>query len=140
MKYLLDTSVISELVRPKPEAGVVRWLDERDEESLFLSVLTLGELHKGVVRLPTGPRKNKLQYWIDEDLSRRFYGKILDITVEVAAEWGHLQAHGLNRGEPIPVVDSLIAATAIVNHLTVATRNTKDLERCGAPVYNPWPA
>lgn len=138
MKYLLDTSAVSELVRPKPEAKVVRWIDEREEGSLFLSVLIFGELHKGIALLPDGPRKNKLRNWVDEDLMLRFDGRILEVNLEVAAEWGRLQAHAAGRGEPVPVVDSLIAATAVVHHLTVVTRNVKDFARCGVSVHDPW--
>lgn len=140
MKYLLDTSAVSELVRPRPDARVVRWIDERDESGLFLSVLTIGELHNGIALLPTGPRKNRLQDWVDEELSRRFQGRILDVNLDVAAEWGRLKARSDDRGEPVPVIDGLIASTAIVHHLTVVTRNIKDFARCGVAVHDPWAA
>lgn len=140
MKYLLDTSVVSELVKPKPEEGVIRWLRERDDALLFLSVLTLGELHMGVARLPAGGRKQRLVNWLDEELARRFEGRLLAVDAETAVEWGRLRAAASARGESLPVVDSLIAATAIVHHLTVATRNVKDLVRCGAPIFDPWTA
>lgn len=138
MKYLLDTSAVSELVRPKPEAKVVRWIDEREEGTLFLSVLIFGELHKGIALLPDGPRKNRLRDWVDEELMLRFDGRILEVDLEVACEWGRLQARAASRGEPLPVMDSLIAATAVVHHLTVVTRNVKDFARCGVSVHDPW--
>lgn len=138
MKYLLDASALSELAKPRPEPKVVRWIDERDEAALFLSVLTLGELHKGIARLPQGPRRNRLSDWVDEELARRFEGRVLPVDLEVAEEWGRLQGRAASRGEPLPVVDSLIAATALVHHLTVVTRDVKDMARCGAPVHDPW--
>jgi predicted nucleic acid-binding protein len=138
VKYLLDTSAVSELVRPKPETRVVRWIDERDESSLFLSVLTIGELHNGIALLPIGPRKNRLQNWVDGELARRFQGRVLDVNLDVAAEWGRRKARSDTRGAPVPVIDSLIASTAIVHNLTVVTRNIKDFTRCGVAVYDPW--
>lgn len=138
MRYLLDTSAVSELAKPKPEAKVVRWIDERDGDSLFLSVMTLGEIHKGIARLPEGTRRSRLGEWVDEGLARRFEGRILAVDQEVAAEWGRLQGAAAARGAPLPVVDGLIAATAIVHHLTVVTRDVGDMARCGAPVHDPW--
>lgn len=138
MKYLLDTSAVSELVRPKPDPRVAAWIDERDESGLYLSVLTLGELHHGIALLAAGARKNKLQDWVDEELSRRFQGRILDVDADTAAQWGRLKARAETRGEPVLVVDSLIAATALVHNLIVVTRNVKDFVRCGVSVHNPW--
>ncbi|MBI2889687.1 MAG: type II toxin-antitoxin system VapC family toxin [Nitrospirae bacterium] len=138
MRYLVDTSAISELIRPRPEPKVVRWIDERDEASLFLSVLTLGELHKGIARLADGKRKARLRDWVDDDLGRRFYARILPVDAETAVAWGRMQGEAAARGEPLPAVDSLIAATAVVHHLTVVTRNVRDIARCGAEVLNPW--
>ena len=103
-------------------------------------MLTLGELHKGVAKLAEGARKTKLRDWIDEDLCRRFQGRLLPVDLEVACEWGRLQARSAAKGQPLPAVDSLIAATAMVHHLTVVTRNVKDLRRCGAEVVDPWTA
>jgi predicted nucleic acid-binding protein len=140
VKYLLDTSAVSELVRPKPEARVVRWIDERDESELFLSVMTIGELHNGIALLAAGPRKNRLQNWVDGDLTRRFQGRILNVDLDVAAEWGRLKARSDARGAPARVIDSLIASTAIVHNLTVVTRNVKDFSRCGVAVHDPWAA
>lgn len=140
MKYLLDTSAVSEPVRAKPDERVIGWLREREESALFLSVLTLGELHKGIAGLPEGARRNQLRNWVDEALARRFEGRILDVGLDIASEWGRLQAEARRRGQPLPVVGSLIAATAIVHHLTVVTRNAQDFTRCGAAVYDPWTA
>ena len=138
MKFLLDTCLISELVKKKPNAAVLKWLDERDEHSLFLSALTLGELQKGISRLSTGVRKDDLQAWIEHDLIERFEGRILDLDLETALIWGKLQGEAELKGGKLPVMDSLIAATAIAHGLLVVTRNVKDIERCRARVFNPW--
>lgn len=138
MKYLLDTCLISELVKKEPNPAVVSWLDEQDEQNLFLSVLTLGELQKGISKLPAGARRDELQAWVEHDLVERFTGRIIDIDLETAQFWGRLQGESEQRGESLPVMDSLIAATATVHGLIVVTRNIKDIERCRIRVCNPW--
>lgn len=138
MKYLLDTCLISEMVKPKPSAAVVRWLEERDEQTLFLSVLTMGELHKGIGKLPESAKREALQAWVNHDLVQRFEGRILEIDMEIAVVWGGMQGTAERNGVKLPVMDSLIAATAEVHNLSVVTRNAKDMERCGANVCNPW--
>jgi hypothetical protein len=129
--------LISELVKKAPNEVVLKWLDARDEQSLFLSVLTLGELQKGSSRLSTGPRKDDLQAWIENDLIERFAGRILDLDLEMALIWGKLLGEVELKGAKLPVMDSLIAATAIAHGLVVVTRNAKDIERCRAKVFNP---
>ena len=138
MNYLLDTCLISELVKKEPNSAVVSWLDEQDEQTLFLSVLTLGELQKGISKLPAGTRRVELQAWAEHDLVERFTGRIIDIDLETAQFWGRLQGESEQRGESLPVMDSLIAATATVHGLIVVTRNIKDIERCRIRVCNPW--
>ena len=138
MKYLLDTCLISELVKKEPNPAVVKWLDEQDEQSLFLTVLNLGELQKGISKLPVGERKDELQAWVALDLVERFTGRILEIDLETALLWGKLQGESEQAGEKLPVMDSLIAATATAHGLVVVTRNVKDLERCGVRIFNPW--
>lgn len=138
MKYLLDTCLISELVKKEPNPGVVNWLDEQDELTLFLSVLNLGELQKGISKLPEGTKKDELQAWIGLDLVERFAGRILDIDLETALCWGRIQGEAERAGEKLPVMDSLIAATAAAHGLVVVTRNVRDMERCGVRVCNPW--
>ena len=138
MNYLLDTCVISELARPEPDAGVVRWLENVDETSLYLSVLTLGELEKGIAGLPASARRRKLEAWVRKDLAERFRGRLLDVNAGVAAKWGALSGESESRGVPLPVIDALLSATSLVHDLTVATRNTTDFERCGAGCVNPW--
>lgn len=138
MKYLLDTCLISELVKKEPNPGVVNWLDEQDEQTLFLSVLNLGELQKGISKLTDGTKKDELQAWIGLDLVERFTGRILDIDLETALCWGRIQGEAERTGEKLPVMDSLIAATATAHGLVVVTRNVRDMERCGVRVCNPW--
>jgi predicted nucleic acid-binding protein len=138
VKYLLDTCLVSELVKKEPNPAVVSWLDEQDEQNLFLSVLNLGELQKGISKLPDGTKKNELQAWVALDLVERFTGRILEIDLETALCWGRLQGEAEQAGEKLPVMDSLIAATAATHGLIVVTRNVKDIERCGVRVCNPW--
>jgi toxin FitB len=138
VKYLLDTCLISELVKKEPNPSVVNWLDEQDEQTLFLSVLNLGELQKGISKLPDGTRKDELQAWVALDLVERFTGRILEIDLETALCWGRLQGEAEQAGEKLPVMDSLIAATAAAHGLIVVTRNVRDIERCGVRVCNPW--
>jgi hypothetical protein len=138
VNYLLDTCLISELVKKEPNSAVVSWLDEQDEQTLFLSVLTLGELQKGISKLPAGTRRVELQAWAEHDLVERFTGRIIDIDLETSLFWGKLQGESEQKGERLPVMDSLIAATATVHGLIVVTRNIKDIERCRIRVCNPW--
>lgn len=138
MKYLLDTCLISELVKREPNPAVVSWLDEQDEQTLFLSVLILGELQKGVSKLPDGAKKDELQSWVTLDLVERFAGRILEIDLETALCWGRLQGEAERGGDRLPVMDALIAATAAAHGLVVVTRNEKDMERSGVRVCNPW--
>lgn len=138
MNYLLDTCLISELIRKEPAANVQRWLDQQDEQNLFLSVLTLGELQKGVSKLPAGSGKDELQSWVEHDLVDRFHGRILVLELETALVWGRLQGESEQAGEKLPVVDALIAATGIAHGMTVVTRNVGDMERCPVKVCNPW--
>ena len=138
MSWLLDTCVVSELVRPRPKASVVSWVLERDEDELFLSVITIGELEKGIARLPDSPKRVALEQWVRRDLADRFRDRLLAVDSGVAARWGALVGASEARGQPLPVIDSLIAVTSLQHDFTVVTRNTDDLERCGARCFNPW--
>ena len=138
MRYLLDTNVISELVKKAPNRNVLSWIDECDETALFLSVITFGELQKGISKLRDKSRAEQLQKWVEQDLVKRFKGRILPIDLEVIITWGKVQGISEKNGTKLPVMDSLIAATAIAHHLTVVTRNVNDIERCQASVFNPW--
>jgi predicted nucleic acid-binding protein len=131
--FLLDTNVISELIKPRAAPKVTMWIDTTDEELLFLSVLTLGEIRKGVVLLPRSARRTSLEAWLSKDLPLRFSGRILNIDPEVADRWGHLSG-----GANVAVIDGLLAASAIQHNLTLVTRNTKDVAATGVSLFNPW--
>ena len=138
MNFLLDTCVLSELVKPQPEPKVVQWVGDRDEYRLFLSVVTIGELHKGVAKLPHGPRRTGLESWVARDLTARFDKRILPVDIRVAAAWGVMLGEAEAKGSPLPVVDALISATASVHGCVVVTRNVADFERTGIEVEDPW--
>ncbi len=138
MSWLLDTCVVSELVKPAPSAAVVNWINTHQENTLYLSVLTFGELEKGLAKLPDSARRTRIQDWVRCDLVDRFRDRILSIDSTVAARWGALSGAAEARGEPLPVIDSLIAATSLHHDLTVVTRNLKDFKRCGARCVDPW--
>lgn len=138
MAYLLDTCVLSELAKARPDPGVVRWLEEADETRLYLSVVTLGELEKGIARLPASARRTRIERWVRQELAARFEGRLVDVDRKVAERWGAISGASEARGVPLPVIDALIAASALTHGLEVVTRNTADLERCGARCVNPW--
>ena len=137
--FLLDTNVVSELIKPKPEPKVQRWIDSADERLLYLSVLTLGEIRKGIATLPSAPRRASLETWLSNDLALRFAGRILSIDGEVADRWGRIAAKALTSGVPLAVIDGLLAATALHFNMTLVTRNTKDVAAAGVATFNPWP-
>jgi hypothetical protein len=137
VKYLLDTCVLSELTRPRPSESVVRWLGHAGDDTLAISVLTLGELEKGVRRLGAGDRRRSLELWLGE-ICGSYAERVLEVSVEIAIEWGRIAAKSEGRGAPLPVVDALLGATAIVHGLTVVTRHTPDIGRTGAKTLDPW--
>ena len=138
MKYLLDTCLISETVKPTPSPSVLDWLERQDEARLYLSVLSVGELEKGVSRLEDGARKNRLQAWLEVSLTRRFMGRILSIDLETAQTWGRVTARCERLGHRLPVLDGLLAASALQHGLVMVTRNVADFEPTGVSVTNPW--
>lgn len=138
MSFLLDTNVVSEAARPRPNAGVMAWLAEADEDAVFLSVITLAELQRGVDRLPAGRRHSQLDVWLREELPLRFTGRVLAIDEAVAEAWGHLVARGEARGRVISVMDGFLAATAVVYQLTLVTRNVADFRQVVPRILNPW--
>ena len=140
MNWLLDTCVVSEIVRPKPAASLIDWLKERDEGTLFLSVLTISELERGISRLAISAKRSALEQWVRSELVERFGTRLLAVSADVAARWGTMAGLSDARGQPLPVIDALIAATSLVNECVVVTRNTVDFERCGARCINPWRA
>jgi toxin FitB len=138
MNVLLDTCLPSELLKRHPQKSVVDWISQQPENSLFISVLTLGELQKGIVKLMDDERRKKLQNWLDEDFCQRFETRILGITPEIARAWGILQGQLERQGKKMPIIDGLIAATAQVHDLMLVTRNVADMQRSGVPIINPW--
>jgi predicted nucleic acid-binding protein len=136
--FLLDTNIVSELVKPKPEPRVTAWIDSTDETLLYLSVLTLGEIRKGIGLLRDASRRVVLEAWLDSDLILRFAERILPIDRAVADRWGRLTAEAAVAKSPLPVIDGLLAATALDQNLTLVTRNTKHIAVTGVPVFNPW--
>lgn len=138
MNYLLDTCVLSELIKPKPSRNVVKWISDIDERCLYISVLTIGEIHKGIEKLPESKKKDNLHKWVNFDLTERFNNKILNIDINIVTTWGKVQAQSELIGQTLPTVDGLIACTGIVHDLTVATRNTKDMKASGVSLINPW--
>ena len=136
--FLLDTNVISELVKAKPEPGVTRWIEATDENLFYLSVLTVGEIRCGIAALPQASRRAILEAWLEADLRIRFEGRILPIDEGIADRWGRITAEASARKTPLPVIDGLLAATAFHHNLTLVTRNTKDVSPTGVPVFNPW--
>jgi predicted nucleic acid-binding protein len=135
---LLDTCVISELIKPKPNSKVIKWLRSCRDESLFLSSLTLGEIQKGISRLPNSRKKIKFQNWLDSELIQRLDERVLGIDFKVAQKWGEIQASSEIAGIKMPVIDSLIASIGIVFDMTVVTRNTADMKNSGVRLFNPW--
>lgn len=138
MSFLLDTNVVSEWVRPHPNAGVAGWLAEVEEDRVFLSVVTLAELRHGIVRLPKSRRRTHLYEWLSGALPTRFAGRILTVDSDVALAWGDVVAERQSAGRPIGAMDAFIAATARVYDLQVVTRNTVDFEGSVQATFNPW--
>ena len=136
--FLLDINVISELVKARPEANVTSWIEGTDESLLYLSVLTLGEIRRGIAVLPQSRRRATLEAWLDRDLRARFEGRILPIDQEVADRWGLLTANARNGGIGLPVIDGLLAATALEHNLTLVARDTGHIPSMGVSVFNPW--
>jgi predicted nucleic acid-binding protein len=138
--FLLDTNVISELIRPRPEQRVTSWVEATDESLLYLSVLTLGEIRRGIAELPQARRRAILEAWLETDLRARFQDRILDINDDVADRWGLIAADAHKKGFVLPVIDGLLAATSLHYNLTFVTRDTKGVTGTGVAVFNPWDA
>ena len=137
--YLLDTCVLSEYIRKQPEMKVIQWLDLQLENSLFISVISIGELKKGIVKIESSqPQKSKrLNKWLDS-LIERFKTRIITLNSQILIQWGDLCGNSEKSGRKLPVIDSLIASTAIANQLTLVTRNEKDFNDINVSLYNPW--
>lgn len=138
MKYLLDTCVISELVAKRPHQQVIDWIDQLDPDSVYLSVITIGEIRKGIEKLPTSRRKATLETWLSDELLIRFQDRILAIDTAVTLVWGQLIGSLELEGKNIAAIDSLIAAIALHNRCTLVTRNENDFKYADVTIVNPW--
>ena len=138
MRFLLDTNVVSEWVNPQPNPRVVRWLDDVDEDMVYLSVTTFAEIRRGIELMAKGRRRDRLSDWLVEDLPLRFDGRILGIEHEVADMWGIVTAKCTRAGRSIGVMDAFIAASAHAFDATLVTRNASDFEATGVDLLNPW--
>ena len=137
MNYLLDTCVLAELVKPNPNSKVIDWITDTDDEKLFLSVITIGEIRKGLTKLPESKKKKTLSNWLNK-LLEDYQTRIYQINIMVAENWGIIQCSAEKSGTPISSVDSLIAAVAYTHNLTLVTRNEKDFIPSNVPIVNPW--
>jgi predicted nucleic acid-binding protein len=138
--FLLDTNCISELVRSNPEPRVLQWMEAADESLLYLSVLTLGEIRRGLAILPQSKRRTVLETWLESELRARFSGRILPIDAAVADRWGLLAADAKQKRRALSAIDGLLAATALQHNLTIVSRNIGDFANTPAPILNPWDA
>lgn len=136
--FLLDTNCVSEGSRPQPNPQVRTWLSRMDEAELYLSVLTIGEIRKGIARLPIGRRKRELEHWLEKDLRDQFGSRMLAIDQNIADRWGFVDAHARQQGRIISAIDGLLAATAIEHNLTLVTRNIRDFEAVPISTISPW--
>ncbi len=135
MSYLIDTNVLSELRRKNPNPGVASWFTQRPAATLYMSVLTLGEIRKGIEGLGDDERRMALLDWLETDLPAFFAGRILPVDAQVADRWGRLVAAA---GRPLPAIDSLLAATALAHDLVLVTRNSRDFSGLPLQLINPW--
>ena len=138
MNYIIDTNVVSELVAPHPNPNVILWVEDVPPEQVFLSVLTIGELVKGIEKLPDSQRKKDLVGWLYSDLLLRFQDHLLPLDAPTMINWGHLVARMEASGKPMSAIDSLLAATAAERGFTLVTRNVVDFKGAGINLLNPW--
>lgn len=138
MIYLLDTNVVSEWVKQRPDANVIGWLADADEDRICLSVITFAEIRQGVEQMPAGRRHDALKLWLQDELPARFEGRILTIDLLVADAWGAIMARSSEMGIGLGAMDAFFAATSKAHGLTLVTRNTRHFEKVGIPLLNPW--
>lgn len=138
MKYLLDTNVISELVAKQPASKVIDWLDNTDDSLIYLSVITIGEIKKGIERLPDSKHRTKLGDWLRDELLVRFQGHIVSLEIETMLTWGILTTMLEQKGRKLPAMDSLVAAIALQGQFVLVTRNEADFIDTGVTILNPW--
>lgn len=137
MKYLLDTCVISEFVKPVPHKNVISWIKDISSEMLFLSVVTIGEIRKGITKLPDSKKKQELSLWLNTLLGE-YKERIIPIDLMVADTWGIIQGNAEKNGKPMATIDGLISSTAYTHNLTLITRNEEDFTISKIPIINPW--
>ncbi len=137
MNFLLDTNAVSDWVKPRPNPGLIRWMESVDEDRVFLSVISLAELRYGVERLPPGARRNRLEQWLLDQLPLRFEGRILPVDPKIAEAWGKTVSRSEALGRPTGAMDAFLSATAEVYRLSLVTRNVSDFPLLKALV-NPW--
>lgn len=137
MNYLLDTCLLSEFMKPRENRGVIEWFDKQNDETLYISVLAIGEIRKGIAKLGASKRAGELNAWLDSVIVR-FDTRILPFDLIMANRWGDLKANLESKGRPMPVIDSLMAATALARDLTLVTRNTPDFAHTGVMIFDPW--
>ncbi len=136
--YLLDTNVVSEAVKPRPDAKVLNWLETNRSSLTYISAMTIGELEQGIVRSPSPRRAKELRDWLESQLKPKFRNRILGLDEKVMTHWGQITGEALNKGRPANLFDSLLAATAIAHQLTLVTRNVRDVSMFAVTVFNPW--
>jgi toxin FitB len=138
MNYILDTCVLSEFTRRQPDKHVVEWLNSIEEEKLYISVITVGEIQRGIERLQESHRKTELLVWMNNELLKRFATRIISVDAHTMLTWGSLTARLESSGKPMSVMDSIILASALQNNLIIATRNVADFLNSGVQLINPW--
>lgn len=138
MKYLLDTNIISELVSKKPNEEVLKFLSSLDDNSVYLSVITIGEIKSGIENLQNITKKENLTKWLENDLLKKFENKIINIDVDIMITWGKINHNLKNIGKPLPIMDSLIASTCISKNCILITRNEKDFQNLELTIINPF--
>ncbi len=138
MNFLLDTNVLSEAMRKQPSSRVLKWIGEQVEESLFISVITVGELRRGSLILSEGKKRRSLLRWIETGIKAEFANRILPVDTAVMERWADLQAATMKAGRRLPVMESLLAATALTHDLSLATRKMADFEAAGVALFDPW--
>lgn len=137
MSFLLDTNAVSEWVKPRPDPGLIHWMESADEDRIFISVVSLAELHYGVERMAAGGRRTRLKQWIQHELPLRFEKRVLPVDINVAEAWSRTVSRHEAAGRPIGAIDAFLAATAEIYRLTLVTRNVSDFPLLKA-VLNPW--
>jgi predicted nucleic acid-binding protein len=137
MSFLLDTNAVSEWTKPRPNPGLIGWMESIDEDRVFISVITLAELSYGVERLAPGARRRRLEAWLGHEVPLRFEGRILPVDANIAEAWGKAVSRSAAAGRPIGAMDAFLVATAEFHHLTLVTRDVSDFQLLKA-VLNPW--